>query len=994
MDITKITRNSQILLFVLICFPFIASGQTGTLRGNISDENGAPVPGATVYISNVSKGTISDVNGNYRLLNIPSGNQEVSISFISYAKEVHEVEIIPRRVVVLDVNLKEKAMELDAVAVYGQAQGQQAAINQQLNAPGVVNVISGQKLRELPDVNVAESLGRLPGVMAARSGGEGQKVIIRGLEPKYNSVSVGGVNLPSTGGNDRSFNLGLISNEILGGVEVQKANTADQDAEGLGGTVNLTLKEAPAGFKVRADMATGYNSLSRNINNYKAAVNLSNRFLENKMGIMLVGNFDYDHRESDRLSASYDVSTRPLREGEKFIRPHMNSLSIEAYLQERYRTGASLLFDWKVHPSTVIKFNNFFSFRNQTGYNRSKDYEIFDFIRYTQREDRSSQYLLSNALEMEHYFLNTILDWGVNRSVTKGETPYRHRVRFFLASGWNTGEEYNYEFAAPELLPNPLNLTDNAFNLEEYYFYDGRFRPDHSMETEASAFLNWEIPFRLGSSVSGYIKTGSKVRRKSREREQDEYHSRIDSYGSEIHNAYMEQYPETQLTSVAGGHVGGISFVNYMDPNPINRDFMGGRYEYLNITEVLDYEIMSRHYDEFLQNWYELKPEAKQDDYNAEEVIWGNYLMSEVRFGKYVTFIPGVRFENTFTLYDGYIAQNVELYEETDLETFFQDTTASNNYLHILPQIHLKISPTSWFDIRLAYTNTISRADYSRLIPKLIINTNDDHVSMGDTELKPALSENFDVIMSFYKPKIGLFTMGVFHKNIDNFIYHRFAYILENTDDTQSTTDPDDLGLPPIVTSGWTIDYPVNNPHRATITGFELDLQSNLLFLPVKGFVFNVNFSYMKSQTNYMDTKLGRIPNPDPSNGLGRFIRTNIDTAHTDRLLKQPVYLANVGLGYDNKKIGLSARLSFSYQDDILNNAPKRNDKADREETLAYYRYDFQASQRLYKKLFMYFNVANIFNQPDRIVRAVTGYYTNLEYYGARFQLGLRYKFE
>ena len=194
----KFSIKSLFLFFILLGLSNLAISQVGTLRGSISDESGMAVPGATIQLNNTTKGTISDVNGNYQLLNLPVGKQNITFSFIGFANEVHEVNIIPRGVVVLNVKMKEEAVEIQDVVVYGQAQGQQAAINQQLNASGVVNVVSGQKLRELPDANVAESLGRLPGVMAQRSGGEGQKVIIRGLEPKYNSISVGGITLPST----------------------------------------------------------------------------------------------------------------------------------------------------------------------------------------------------------------------------------------------------------------------------------------------------------------------------------------------------------------------------------------------------------------------------------------------------------------------------------------------------------------------------------------------------------------------------------------------------------------------------------------------------------------------------------------------------------------------------------------------------------------------------------------------------------------------------
>ena len=148
-------------------------------------------------------------------------------------------------------------MEILEVTAYGQARGQVAAIHQQLNAKGISNVVSGEKLKELPDVNVAEAIGRLPGLMVERNRGEGQKIIIRGLAPKYNTISIGGHMAPSTSPDDRSTDLNMISPEILGGVEVLKANTADMDADGLGGTVNLTLREAPAGFKMNAGILDG-----------------------------------------------------------------------------------------------------------------------------------------------------------------------------------------------------------------------------------------------------------------------------------------------------------------------------------------------------------------------------------------------------------------------------------------------------------------------------------------------------------------------------------------------------------------------------------------------------------------------------------------------------------------------------------------------------------------------------------------------------------------
>ena len=92
----------------------------------------------------------------------------------------------------------------------------------------------------------------------------------------------------------------------------------------------------------------------------------------------------------------------------------------------------------------------------------------------------------------------------------------------------------------------------------------------------------------------------------------------------------------------------------------------------------------------------------------------------------------------------------------------YTDTTTSNKYGHWLPQIHLKIKPLDWLDIRLAYTNTLSRPDYSDLAPRMQISHNSKTVRHSGTYLLPARSENFDLILSLHREKFGLLTFRCF----------------------------------------------------------------------------------------------------------------------------------------------------------------------------------------------------------------------------------------
>jgi len=71
--------------------------------------------------------------------------------------------------------------------------------------------------------------------------------------------------------------MNMISTDIIAGVEVMKANTADKDADGLGGNVNMLLKEADMDMKLKANIETGYSNQIKAMSSYKAGLFFSNR---------------------------------------------------------------------------------------------------------------------------------------------------------------------------------------------------------------------------------------------------------------------------------------------------------------------------------------------------------------------------------------------------------------------------------------------------------------------------------------------------------------------------------------------------------------------------------------------------------------------------------------------------------------------------------------------------------------------------------------------
>ncbi len=991
---TKIQLGIFNILVLVGCFLWTgeAMAQYATVIGTIVDkEDKSPLPSATIVIKGTSIGTITDLNGKYTLTKVPVGNQQIEFSYLGYESQLIPISANAGATIELNVILNSISIRGEEVLIIGQAKGQAQAINQQLNAPGIVNIVSIEKMRELPDANAAEAVGRLPGIMVQRSGGEGEKVIIRGLDPKYSTIAVNGVTAPSSSSTDRSTNMNLISPEIISGIEVMKANTADKDADGMGGTVNMLVKEADKDRKFNVSAQGGYSGQIKELSNFKGVLFYSDRYFADKLGVMLAGNMESYDRSSDQLKVSYYVSGDPVPPA-TFVQPYITNEKLNSNLERRNRYNGSMIYDWSIAKGHTVKMVNMYSQTDRESNSRQKSFSFDNGqLRFSQTDMQQTSWMLSNALDGKHLFGITELKWGISRAQTNSRSPNEHSFEFRHTGGF-AQPPATVSLMDPLEVPNPANLNEN---IKVYNLYQGVLLDTQNKETEWGLQLDYKIPFSLfNRQISGYLKAGAKARFKDRERNTDRWSRRLDLIDGL--NAMVDRGKYEVSSS------GGIGVMSFLDPDFHTARYLNGLGQYLDINYALDQNKVRNFYNEnnpgergASSNLYKYTAVAKiKDDYKGHEDLYAMYLMGEFNIGRMVTFIPGVRYDYSFADYMAYKGDAIpESYDSTNPDAPVEQQWANYKQDYFLPQIHLKVKPVSWFDVRLAYTQTLSRPDYDYMAPRTQISPTTGTVNYSTPVLNTTKSENFDLIISLNSPKLGLLTAGVFRKNIENFIYKRSAILTIGKD-----TDPVNFGLPPTV-AGYTITYPKNNPDQSTIKGLEIESQTTFKWAPqpFSGLVLNGNFTLMNSESSYQATLFKSVPNPnfgktDPVSGnldRRRNILVNRDTAYVDRLVKQPSLLANVSLGYDLK--GFSARLSFSYQADILNEPQTRPDGADKEVTLAFSRWDLQIKQNLTKRLKIYFNMTNIFNCPDRAVREVTGYYTAVEYYGMGANLGLKY---
>ncbi len=127
---------------------------------------------------------------------------------------------------------------LESVVVTGIRAGIESSIETKRDSTSIVEAVSAEDIGKLPDVSIAESIARLPGLSAQRVGGRAQVISVRGLSPDFATTLLNGREMVSTGDN-RSVEFDQYPAELMSGVTVYKTPDAGLVGQGLSGTIDL-----------------------------------------------------------------------------------------------------------------------------------------------------------------------------------------------------------------------------------------------------------------------------------------------------------------------------------------------------------------------------------------------------------------------------------------------------------------------------------------------------------------------------------------------------------------------------------------------------------------------------------------------------------------------------------------------------------------------------------------------------------------------------------
>jgi hypothetical protein len=210
-------------MFLLILLNEGVSAQ-GILKGKITDSQNLSLPGASIVLKGTNTGSVSNQNGEFSILNVSEGSYELMVTYLGYSPISQTVEISNGETTLVKFKMSETTLEGKEIIVFGdRLKGQARALNQQKNNSNITNIVSSDQIGRFPDANIGDALKRIPGITMQNDQGEARNIIIRGMAPQLNSVTLNGERLPSAEGDNRNVQMDLIPSDMIQTIEVNKA---------------------------------------------------------------------------------------------------------------------------------------------------------------------------------------------------------------------------------------------------------------------------------------------------------------------------------------------------------------------------------------------------------------------------------------------------------------------------------------------------------------------------------------------------------------------------------------------------------------------------------------------------------------------------------------------------------------------------------------------------------------------------------------------------
>jgi len=946
----RAARSVAVTLATAGLLPLLAHAATpDQIEGHVlRGKESHPLVGAVVLVKETGTAVRTGPDGHFAISGLAPGRYTLQVS--AEGMEPIERSVDPAEGKPVEISVEVAASALETIVVQSQTVPDEIARAAQQEALNLVSITTAEEIRKLPDVNAGEALARLPGVSLESDTGEGRFINIRGLTSDLNSTTFGGLRLPPSNpaspfNGGRAVAYDAIPTGLVGALTVTKTNVPEQDAEALGGTVEITPKTAPRSGRpfIEGHVGTGKEVLrDTGIQDY--SVTAGSRFgsgfgigddtgmkayKDLPFSIVVTASYYEDKRGINDIEAGY-VDGQPAVPDKAF-----SAFEQRYYQYNRKRHGFG--FDFGYEPDAN---NKYYVRAFDAGYTETVNRQrlVWNFDGNATVDPANPNGLLDtvNSSANSSGFQKTLRDEKerINNKVAAigGENKLEgytvdYRVGYTRGS-YDKLYDFNSTF---QYIPAALTTVayDNSsdpnypalhvvsggspYSWSNYSLTGFGNSTETLSDHETSAVANVTIPTHLTASEDENIKAGLSLRARQRSDIQPHYN--------------YNGFPSISLTSAGSG----------------DQTFYGGRYD--NGPNI-DYNVIRSLFANGTA-YGALDPVGTaQSATSGSENVYAAYAQYQFAIGR-LSMLSGMRIEQTRASYSANIIDAAANLVKGGI-------TKSATYVNFFPSIQGRLALREDLIARAVISSTIARPGFNQVNPALIISSSTDSVSFGNPDVKPTTSNNIDLSIEKYLPNAGILSFGLFDKEITDFI----AQVVTSQSFPNSGLFAGFVGPAHVTTYA--------NIPTARDWGFEAAYEQRYRQLPGfwGGLGTNVNWTYIDSSAQFRAGISQSLPS------------SSRNTANGEVFYERDGLNLRAGVYYVSRNL---FGFGGSTATDVYSEARTT--------------VDFGGSYAFTKNLSIYGNAKNLTNTPLKFTEGFPNRPIQREYYGPTYQIGLQFNY-
>ena len=824
----------------------------------------------------------------------------------------------------MTTEIKAQAQEVEEIVVTGKAikESQMAAIEAKRQAVNVADIISADAIGRFPDVNLSDALGRLPGISIERDQGQARYVSFRGTPKRYTTTAFNGISIPGVE-NGRIPRFDSYPAVITSQVVANKAITADMPGESISGFINIkTFKPSDIeGFSLSAEVGMGEQDQGGGDTSKE---NLRISYSDDSFGFVVYGSAHNNEQITDNREPTYGGVKGAQTPDRIDFRSYKVERESEAFggTFEKYLDNGGRIFLTSLNTEFLDneERNDFRAYvKNGTPTTGS------GFTGSARRLFNDALYI--NKTEMNTLGIETSFgEWDIKAQASKIDTTFDTYmpIGYFIGGGQLTN--LSYDISDPQ---NPIVNFDGTYRDVDYstkllvdaigglYTETDQFKIDISRENNRG-----ELKFGL------------------------QYDDRIATGGGAT----------LATVSVAGGYPADVC-----DPKEYRLDDFASPRD----NSVGAFYTDNPALNDCLNTVRPPRSDFPDDEkIDIEEVLFAAYIMQtfEMDWGNIVA---GLRIEDTEYETNGFRLATVsgDIGYENIAVGAKEVLSVKRSYTNYLPSVHVNYDMSEDVKLRLSYSTGISRPSYIEARAAASINILSNEIAGGNPFLKQEESWGIDAAFEWYYDEASLFSITLFHREIDNVISESNSKVDGTLYSDQA--QPGEL---------WDLAA-FGNGKDGELQGLEISLNArmdNYIDGFFSGFGASLNVALIESEYTTPEGKVFALPGQSDTN-------------------------YNASIFYEDH--GFSARLTYRYRSEWLDEtetgavfnlgggvywaAQNRLD--------ASVRYDLEALTGQKASIFADFN--NITDESDMRYTAQRWNVNQVESFGRSFLAGVRYAF-